>query len=394
MGSTTAKRIVFVSNQPKIREAKMAAGLRKLGWEVILLYHHSFNGDVYKYFDHAARFETPLEAVFLSRQTRSSIFHVFSAAVDDVTLAMLQHRPGKIIIDMIDVFDGMIYTHPALMPAQRYCLQNADAIVSRDLQPLYAARRGQYELAENRLFFPEYCWGLPRPERDENNDEIHLVQVGYIEMPRNGEVTELGYSDIFTKLAEGGIHIHLYKHMINANSPQDHFAEFVELGRRTGRMHVHDTVPINEVHNELSKYDIGINVTAHLLSDRRICRTKNDANIFSCGSARNTDYIDALLPVITSSNLKFQNFLLRRYSLAIQFSKELLTSPKEVLSRYRGQEVREYLRLKRQPFTIDAQTWRLAKFYECVAADHSTKNIARLNETTIAESCGLLGQNA
>jgi hypothetical protein len=392
--SGTGKRVVFVSQHPKIREAKLAAGLRRLGWEVVLLHHHAFNGDATKYFDHVQRFETPLEAVFLSASTGADLFHVFSPAVDAVALAMLEHRPGRIIVDIVDVFDGMIYDCPALMPAQRYCLQSADAIVMRDLQPVYAARRGEYNLPEHRIFFPEYCWGLPRPEVERIDDEIHAVQIGYIEMPQNGEVTELGYSDIFTKLVEGGIHVHLYKHMLNAGSPEDHFAEFLELGHRTGRMHVHETVPVHAVHDELVKYDIGMNVTAHLLSDRPVRRAKNDANIISCGSARNTDYMDALLPVMTTSNLRFQQFLLRRYSMAINCTRELLASPREALAKYRGQHVRDYLHAKMQPFTIDAQTWRLAEFYERVAAVRPARKSEGMAGGKAIECFDSIGQGA
>ena len=130
-------------------------------------------------------------------------------------------------------------------------------------------------------------------------------------------------------------------------------------------MHVHSHVPLEQVPKELSKYDLGINVVTHLVTGNSNYRhSKNFQNILTCGSARNTDYLDACLPIITSPEVAFQFHKLKKRGVRIELTRELLENPREVLEPFVSPDVRELVRQRRAGYTIQAHSERLVRFYE------------------------------
>ncbi len=369
-----SRRIVFVSETPKIREAKLAYGLRQIGWEVILVHRNNFNGESSKYFDASYRYQSAEEALNLVGGLGCKLFHVFTAAVCPTSMAFVTERPGVVILDYIDFFDAMIYHNYELMAAQRHCFERADALVCRDIQIAESNRLNRRRRIKDSCYFPEYCW--PRlPDlapRQHSEDEIHLVHGGWVDAKKPEVKTEQTNLDILTQFAERGVHVHLYAHM---NIPREHFAQeygdFLDLGKRTGRAHFHETLPFDQLPAALAQYDFGLCLIPRLeLPGHSTRYPKSKAHYQFCGSARITDYIDACLPVISDPLLRFQGYTLKRHGLRIPFSPELLRDPLSMLKPYCNQSVRQQILERRRNYTIAAHSPRLSAFYARLQKKH------------------------
>ncbi|MFN8391631.1 MAG: tetratricopeptide repeat protein [Bdellovibrionota bacterium] len=363
---SSKRRAVFVAEIPKVRETKLAAGLRAFGWEVILLCKKAPDYDISLYFDAMIPFGTAEEAQYLARRLHASIFHVFASAVDETALSFIKDKPGVTLFDVTDVFDGMIYEHPALMEAQRYCFLNADGLVCRDLQTNLPLKRAGLSRPKHTLFFPEFCWNTTPKIVDRPGPELHIVQAGWIDLQGKTERKESSAFDLFQAFAQAGIHVHLYKHMLFGDAdPRTLYGDLYELQMQYGCVHIHQTVPVNRICSELTQYHIGMNIAAHtVFMSRETKHSKNAYHFSLCGSSRNVDYLEAGLPVLQSADLTFQKFMLKRMGVGFPLKKQHLNDLKNYLSQYNSREAREKIYSRREKYSVASQSHRLASFYD------------------------------
>ena len=149
------------------------------------------------------------------------------------------------------------------------------------------------------------------------------------------------------------------------------YGDLVALGKKTGCAHLHDTVPFDQVPSEFAKYDFGLSVVPRADYPGHASRFPKQGGHFAyCGSARNTDYMDAALPTLCSPILHFQHRMLKRYSLEVTYTDELLNDPVAALRPYCNRETRQKVIERRRSYTIDAQTPRLSAFYEKLQTKH------------------------
>ena len=363
-------QVVFVSETPRVREAKLAYGLRHAGWRVTLLYRNEPNFDVARYFDDVKRYGDPWEALSLAAHRQARVYHVFSLAADETSVAFIRYKPGKVVFDTNDIFEGMIRDPQAahLVPKQRYCIERADGICCRDLQIRHASRLLGYRRGR-RLFFPEYCWdsanGAGAPARRERNG-LHAVLCGNFGIEKLGD-TDWGYLDIAEKLAGQEIHFHIYPHWfwhsVSGSQFEETFADYSALARRSPFVHLHRPVSMDSVIPELSQYDVGMNLVRALTYGVRP-KKYTAAHYRSCGSARIFDYIDAGLPVVTNRGLTFQHSLLARHGLAIDATPEMLDQAGERLKRFLSGSVKQKLREARSQYSVRRNIGRLIEFYQ------------------------------
>ena len=141
-----SNQIVFVSDRPSSREAKLAHGLRQAGWQVVLLYKTPPAFEAARYFQHAHGYRDEWEALAWCARYRPVAFHVFSTWEFDVAARLVRHRPGKIVFDDYDVMVGMLREEYVgrdfrrQVALERYCLENADGLCCRSLETQFAKR--------------------------------------------------------------------------------------------------------------------------------------------------------------------------------------------------------------------------------------------------------------
>src|SRR5438105_9846391 len=77
------RQVVFVSNAPRMREAKIARGLKLAGWEVILLSRDQPGFDVDFYFTRHERYSDSWGALKLASAFSPLAYHVFACMIYD-----------------------------------------------------------------------------------------------------------------------------------------------------------------------------------------------------------------------------------------------------------------------------------------------------------------------
>src|SRR6185503_20005918 len=101
----THKQVVFISEVPRVREAKLAYGLRRNGWQVVLLHGAPASYDIGRHFDGAIAFRDPDHAASEALRFSPVAYHVFSPAGGLPSAYLVNARPGPVIFDTTDLLE-------------------------------------------------------------------------------------------------------------------------------------------------------------------------------------------------------------------------------------------------------------------------------------------------
>ena len=357
------KLAVFVAAWPRAREAKLGQALIRRGWRVVLLYQHEPNYPLSLSFNAAHKFRGKWEALFRASRYAATVYHVFSLLADPASLMLLERKLGPTVFEPNDVFPGLIRGLPASDTAlQEECLHKAPALCCRDLQVAAYESKRKVRLTGRRIWFPDLCANLPPVRPHAGDAEIHVVNVGYIpdELFESG-----GAFPVVKALAEKSIHVHLYANFLRqkqtSHELRARYHKFFQLAETTGHVHVHGSVPLDQLRDEMPRYDFG------LLLHQAGPSIYDPEHFRCCGSSREADYLEAGLGVIASRALAHQRFIARRYTVVIDADEVFKSDIRERLV-----AARQQLRSNRRPnlnFTVNAQISRLERFYERVGLD-------------------------
>lgn len=367
------RRVVFVSERPGQREAKLAFGLRQMGWDVIQLHREPPGFADRSHFSEFQQFSSPWHAVELAHRAKARLFHVFAPNCNDTCTRIIERKPGRVIVDFYDHFHAVADGIPALearyamdIARQRSCIEHADAVCCRDLQIRYGRRTTRIARGIPSIYFPEYCWNsipLPAPRAD---DSIHIVQIGWMGFETRG-VKDAGCFLLLEQFVRAGCHAHIYVHptfpAMGSKGFETLFADYLELAATTGRMHLHQTVPADTLIGELSQYDFGFGLSNAMAYDIP-WQTINPRRFPHCGSSRMFDYLDAGLGLLLSPQLKLMSRQFRFTGMAVD-GISLLRSGHILKGLQRP--LRDRALAAREQLSIRRHIHRLIEFYERVA---------------------------
>lgn len=362
-----ANRVVFVCSVPRARESKFGWALRKRGWEVVLLLKDLPDFEVNLFFDEVHKYNNAEHALMLAEKANPSVVHVFHTFADDTSIAFTKEKIRPTIFDTNDIFEGTINEIFSVIPAQRYGIENADGLCCRDLQIAHACNTLGYK-RNKTLFMQDYCWNDSEIfNADINNkkwnEEISVAAVGNFPIEKKtGKIGFLKISEIF---ANQGIHFHIYPHWFFSKIPneefEDNFSEYLELQARNPYFKIKKPIPMNDLVKDISSYDFGIGSTAEILLG--VTPERSPAHFHFGGSGRNVDYLDALLPTISTKNTYLQFRRLRQYGLAIEGNPHFMQNAKAILSEYKNDKVIEQLIKARNQEAVMNHVDRLIEFY-------------------------------
>jgi hypothetical protein len=307
------------------------------------------------------------------RHGKARLFHAFAPNCDDTCVRMVDHKPGRVIIDFYDHFHSVADGIPALearyavdIARQRYCIERADAVCCRDLQMQYDRRATRLARHVPLIYFPEYCWNLtplPAPRAD---DAIHIVQIGWMGFETRG-AEDTGCFRLFEQFVNAGCHVHVYVHPafppVGSRDFATLFADYLQLAAATGRMHLHPTVPADRLITELSQYDFGFGLSNAMAFDIP-WQTVNPRRFPCCGSSRMFDYLDAGLGLLLSPQLKLMVHQFRFTGMVVD-GIALLRSG-HILAGLR-RAPRHHVAAAREQLSIQRHIHRLTGFYERIS---------------------------
>lgn len=380
MISNNEKNVLFVTSLLRAREIKMAKALRSIGWTVILVYSKNTPFDPDAYFDLAIATESTDEIHGVAKSLRPRISHVFSGAVDDVVELFCADKPGPVVIDMNDVFAPSLFDYcEERFEPTRKCLEQADAFCARDMQLNTIRRLDGWKLPKKKIFFPEYCWNNDDPieSEEKDNDEVHVVSIGTFCLEKNGQ-NDSGYLKLARMLTEQKIHLHIYPHWFyrqsknssfNWNLKED-FSDFFDLQKGNPYLHIHECLPLDDLMKVLPKYDFGLVSGGSDRLDQWLSILKRPY-LDSCYSGRISDYLDARLPVLINSEVRFNCRMMKRYGVLIDLDQIFVDGFREsLLTVKKDPVVRDKVRKAAKALSLKENVQRLSDFYEDVAGEN------------------------
>jgi len=366
------RRIAFVSERPSWREAKLAFGLKKAGWDVILLHRHPPATIASEDVAEMQQFSSPSNAVELARRSGAELFHVFAQNCDDTCIKMVDYKPGHVIIDFYDDFASVIDGLPEMADKfavdaakQEYCIERADAFCCRDLQLQYHRKMRFVGRGRPVLYFPEYCWNRHALPPLRNDGETHVVQIGWMGFETRGE-RDLGCFLVARAFVEAGCHFHIYLHP-SFPAPgtalfHSQFRDYLELQVRTGRVWIHETLPSQDIVGAIARYDFGFNMLNGSSFDNIPWTHTNPRRFPYCGSSRMFDYLDAGLGMFADSALALMHHTFGRYGVMLDGSALVRTNRiRDALSKKPG---REQVLRARDHLSVARNIGRLTRFYD------------------------------
>jgi putative sugar O-methyltransferase len=397
------RSILFATSLLRAREIKMATALRQLGWKVILIYVQTTPFHPERHFDVAIRARTGADAHAYAKAIAPRLCHVFSGAVDDLLVRFCREQPAPVIIDLNDVFCPALFNYcEERFEPTRECLERAVGLCARDVQAKRAERIDSFKLPPHKLLFPEYSWrdGPRAAGASKKGDpaEVRVVSVGTFCL-ETLNMTDSGYLAIARMFAEQRIHLHIYPHWFYRRSrrssfnwdPKRDFADFLRLEADTGYVHVHESLPLEDLARALPQYDFGLIAGGSTALGQKL-RILKPAYMESCYSGRISDYLDARLPVLINHEVGFNYRLLHRLGVAVDlagvlqpgFREQLQSLKHDPLQAARVEEAAEHMSLERN-------IPRLAAFYEEIMAEDQRYRVRLEYPWSLARSLPLVG---
>lgn len=366
------KLVVFVSDVPRSREAKLAYGLQCAGWQVILLHREKLPFDAGRYGVVAYRYKDGAEAVAMARTYSPAVYHVFATWQFDIAAALIRQRPGKIVFDNYDMVAGMVKQSFATAQAagiatEKFCLENADALCCRNIETQYAKRYMGYRYRK-RLFFPEYCWNIPSPPTKLPivDGSLGIANVGNLHV--NLDMPLTNPANYHLGLAVGLAYHHKFKT----------FLYFIPLRwttrlaqRLTRFLAANPLVYFRSVPYERLIYELQIQCHAGLMCLPAVDASKAEPYVQRkreyTAANKVFDYIDAGIPIIMDSDIKFLYWFVQRYHKVFDFD-VFMANPRVVRDQIQDLLVNRpgELTRAREALSVRRHIWRLVRLYESI----------------------------
>lgn len=328
----TPRQVVFVSDFPCSREAKLAYGLQQVGWEVILLYGKGPNFDAIKYFKEIQQYRNRWEALNLAARYTPVVYHVFSRWYFDTAATLVRYRPGKIVFDDYDVMAGMLteehldkYNNREKLEQERYCLENADGLCCRSLETQYAKRHLGYRFRGKRLLLLDCCWAdgvCSYPPAAVQEGDLHVAYSGNLPVadPADPEdISENIHYEVAALLSRHRVHYHVYpsdRRLAEMCAPR--ILNYLAAHGDPSYVHIHEPCSADDLTAELSHYHCGLHVLP--LNVEGYMRQYTQEKFRYSTTNKIFDYLDAGLFVVIHPGA-FQRFLVRRYRVGSSVSR-------------------------------------------------------------------------
>lgn len=366
-GPHNQKQVVFVSDRPLTREAKLAWGLRRAGRQVVLLCGAPPAFDADAVCAEVRPYRNPKEAVALARQYAPIAYHVFSCWSYDVAAALLRNGLAPVVHDNYDVMAGLVHeelllrNHPGQIELERYCLEHAHGHCCRSLESQPARHRLRYRMEAPRILVTDMCWGTGVPDVPKlsaRDGALHIVYCGNLfKGPPEARSDNNFHYLTAAVLSRRSVHYHIYPSTQElAALYRTHMPAYSAAHGDPAFVHIHDPAPCDRLIDELAQYDAGVQILS-----RNVEMSDSDPTYYAdkavyAAANKVFDYADAGIPVLIHGGM-FQRSLVRRYRLG-----RSIRTIEEIADALPGARIEPP-----RVLTVDANVSRLIRFYDLVA---------------------------
>jgi glycosyltransferase involved in cell wall biosynthesis len=295
------------------------------------------------------------------RSLDCDVLHVYGTS-NRLAQVVIENARCPVVYDAYDfagVRKGVENLSSAQRQAERFCLENADAMVTKFTDDVLDYFRTQgYRLPARILHHQDYCddtsW-LPIEDIRPRPRHWHLVQGGTI-APASAPREEFGYQqyhELVPLLASQGIHFHLYP---NPASRLRQFRCYRKLDRREPYFHFHRPLPLGRFPREIRRFDWGAWIHPPWSS------SLTDYYWYGIGN-KLTVYAEAGLPLVVNRELRFGSRIVEENRIGVTFDFAHVDRLGDALDAADWNRLRRNLDAFRKEYSIGRQCHRLMAFY-------------------------------
>jgi hypothetical protein len=327
------KRVVLISDSPRVREAKLGRAILSQGWEVYLLSLSAESDAATENFTAVIHCADPWDAVIRAAELRPLVYHCLSQMKYETAAAFAAANPGAVLGDFYDQVDMLGEAMLAAEPIrnfdrtlERSVMARLDGHVCRSFESQLAARRENAVAPAPRIFFPDYGWGDidPLPKLHEQDGELHVVYAGamWVEKKFPHLSGDGGYLWLGELLTKHRVHMHVYPSSSSTADSDGTYDQYRELAAASPYFHLHDTVRDGRAFiREISQYDVGLTVYKSIV-DGGIPQFYNKWKLALAASNKLADYVDANLRFMINPECCVHK-LARHYGMAVAATSDL-----------------------------------------------------------------------
>ncbi len=342
------KNILFVQNCACIRTHKIASVMKAAGYKVFLLY--SLLPPIEQYKEYEKIYDeiwtfTSIDGI--NKFIENGEFDVVHCSNEPDILVNIANLTNKPVVadthDMTSMRD-LPQTESALLEylANNRC--NGNIYPSQGVKDYaekkYGLKNTEVYVLENLILDQKTL--KPLTKKSDIDHELHCVYEGGIEFTRS-ELPKY-FEDIWTKMAEEGIHIHFY----SSNAEQ-----CKKLEKKCKYLHYEGNVGSNDLIQEMVQYDCGLAIYNVMKKNKSLVETYSPNKI--------CEYLEAGIPVASNVNSHIQFIREHNVGDGVDISVSIKTQLERIVAKRVPVDF-----LKNNRLTMVSRTEELITFYEKV----------------------------
>lgn len=256
--------------------------------------------------------------------------------------------------------------------AERYCFENADGILHKGAPEGLDFLKGRTMLGENLKMAPlvinflpyhsnEFAVPLNRDKLSKKDGFLHFVYVGGLYLDNKSLKF---YQDLFKKLTNQKIHVHIYAKTQHLSKEEDqkNLSPLVKFFENDKYFHIEYAVDPRKLIYEISKYDFGIDINFFGDTEAYIYLR------FATGN-KTASYLEAGLPCFYNKKCLFIDKILKNYGLNFGVgSLDDFNNFNEKYKKMNHKKLEENIGRAREDFNIAKHFPRLENFVKQVVA--------------------------
>lgn len=307
------KVILFLVGHCTQRTVKIASALKNQGYSISVIEYpemYHANGtleELESICDEKIYCSTAEEIMYTMLHSNAFVAHAFSYwGASTIEYILLQRKAlfPKIVFEKYDILNGMGRSISSFdLKMERYCMEHADGVSCRSYELEYLVDELKFQVNKSIMFF-DYCSDIDMIDNFPSitEEELAICYVGGV--PLESEYPSVPYA-CFLALAEicreGCCHFHVYPSIWC----EERLKEYIECEKNNPYFHLHKPVSNKLVSKEISRYDYGIfPVRSNCLQKENQGEKVWNKIIYSAVN-KFFDYLDAGLPIIALTPVKF-----------------------------------------------------------------------------------------
>jgi hypothetical protein len=246
------------------------------------------------------------------------------------------------------------------LPYEKLCFQLSDGIIAHSMEPREGMKMWEINDKKKRLFFPLYTDNdyFQFPQNNLVMDDIHLVYVGGV-MGSHRDKVHYGLTQfhwLIDYLTQQKINFHIYP---SPSTLRIDYIEYEQIAKKNPYFHFHASVSQQDLSGELARYHYG------MMPFFRVNSGQSDIKYKYSTTLKLFNYLESGIPILTSSDIVYQSWLVERYKLGIAVpKKEDFADIRKLIGKVPYETQVKNLLESREKLSLKNHTPRLLDFYK------------------------------